>query len=60
LLDSYEAERVPIEQQVVGRVDKSVAEYGPILAALNLLAADPAQGAANLAARKDATPAAST
>jgi 2,4-dichlorophenol 6-monooxygenase len=59
LLDSYEAERVPIGQQVVERVDKSVAEYGPILAALGLFAEDPAQGAANLAARKDATPAAS-
>lgn len=59
LLDSYEAERVPIGQQVVERVDKSVAEYGPILAALGLLAENPAQGAANLAALADATPAAS-
>ena len=58
LLDSYEAERVPIGQQVVARVDKSVAEYGPILDALGLFAEEPAQGAANLAARKDATPAA--
>jgi len=55
LLDSYEAERVPIGRQVVERVDKSVAEYGPILAALGLFAEDPAQSAANLADRKDAT-----
>ena len=59
LLDNYEAERVPIGQQVVKRIDESVAEYGPTLAARGLLAEDPAQGATNLAALTDATPAAS-
>jgi len=59
LLDNYEAERVPIGQQVVKRIDESVAEYGSILAARGLLAEDPAQGATNLAALTDATPAAS-
>ncbi len=58
LLDSYDAERVPVGRQVVERVDKSVAEYGPILAALSLLAEDPVQGVAQLAARKEAAPAA--
>jgi 2,4-dichlorophenol 6-monooxygenase len=36
LLDSYDAERAPIGEQIVLRANKSIEEFGPIFAALGL------------------------
>jgi 2,4-dichlorophenol 6-monooxygenase len=57
LLESYDAERVPIGKQIVDRANKSIAEFGPIFGALGLLeSTDPAVMNANMAARKEDTP----
>ncbi len=37
LLDSYNAERAPIAQQIVTRANQSIEEFGPIFEALGLL-----------------------
>lgn len=59
LLDSYDAERAPIAKQIVTRANQSIAETGPIFAALGMAeGVDPAQMQANLEARCDGTPAA--
>jgi 2,4-dichlorophenol 6-monooxygenase len=34
LLDSYDAERVPLGRQIVLRANKSIEEFGPIFEAL--------------------------
>ncbi len=36
LLDSYDAERAPIAKQIVTRANQSIAEFGPIFAALGM------------------------
>ncbi|MDO9710421.1 FAD-dependent oxidoreductase [Paracraurococcus lichenis] len=57
LLDSYEAERVPIGRQIVTRANQSIEEFGPIFGALGLLGThDPEVMRANMEARKAATP----
>jgi len=58
LLDSYDAERAPVGEQIVKRANLSIDEYGPIFEALGLLdkGADDAQIRANMEARKEATP----
>lgn len=59
LLESYDAERAPIAKQIVTRANQSIAETGPIFAALGMAeGVDPAQMQANLEARCDGTPAA--
>lgn len=59
LLDTYDAERAPIGKQIVDRANQSIAEFGPIFDALGLLGStDPAVMNANMAARKEDTPAA--
>lgn len=59
LLDSYQAERAPIAEQVVNRANKSIAEFTPIFDALGLTdTSDPEQMKANMAKRKEVTPAA--
>ncbi|MDX6311912.1 MAG: 2,4-dichlorophenol 6-monooxygenase [Streptomyces sp.] len=59
LLDTYDAERAPIGKQIVTRANKSIGETAPIFAALDgLNPQTPEQLWANIAARKDATPAA--
>ena len=57
LLDSYDAERAPVGQQIVLRANKSIEEFGVILAALGLDdTSDPSVMQAHMAARADATP----
>ncbi|GGC65576.1 2,4-dichlorophenol 6-monooxygenase [Siccirubricoccus deserti] len=57
LLDSYDAERVPIGRQVVERANRSIEEFGPIFGALGLLGTQDAEVmGANMEARKAATP----
>jgi 2,4-dichlorophenol 6-monooxygenase len=59
LLDTYDAERAPIGKQIVTRANKSIGETAPVFAALDGLSPQtPEQLWANIAARKDATPAA--
>jgi 2,4-dichlorophenol 6-monooxygenase len=54
LLDSYDAERAPIGEQIVKRANKSIEEFGPIFEALGLLdTRDPVQMRANMEARKE-------
>ena len=54
LLDSYEAERVPIGRQIVLRANKSIDEFGAILEALGLVdTSDQAVMAERIAARVD-------
>jgi 2,4-dichlorophenol 6-monooxygenase len=57
LLDSYNAERAPIGEQIVKRANKSIEEFGPIFEALGLLSTnDPEQMRVNMEARKENTP----
>ena len=57
LLDSYDAERAPIGEQIVKRANKSIDEFGPIFDALGLLSTkDPKQMRANMEARKADSP----
>jgi 2,4-dichlorophenol 6-monooxygenase len=57
LLDSYDAERAPIGEQIVERANKSIGETRPIFEALGLLSTeDPEQMRANMQARKAPTP----
>lgn len=57
LLDSYDAERVPIGRQIVLRANKSIEEFGPIFAALGLAdTSDPEEMRRRIAARADNTP----
>jgi 2,4-dichlorophenol 6-monooxygenase len=59
LLESYSAERAPIARQIVTRANQSIAEFGPIFAALGMDGGmDHAKIKANMDARCDATPAA--
>ncbi|WP_445680694.1 FAD-dependent oxidoreductase [Radicibacter daui] len=59
LLESYQAERVPVARQIVERANKSIEEFGPIFESLGLLSTnDPQQMKRNMEARKQATPAA--
>ncbi|MCX7303568.1 MAG: FAD-dependent monooxygenase [Hyphomicrobiales bacterium] len=52
LLDSYDAERVPIAKQIVTRANKSIEEFGPIFKALGLLdSIDPVKMQQNMDAR---------
>jgi 2,4-dichlorophenol 6-monooxygenase len=54
LLDSYDAERVPIGAQIVTRANRSIEEFGPIFDVLGLTQTqDPEQMRANMEARKD-------
>jgi 2,4-dichlorophenol 6-monooxygenase len=56
LLDSYEAERAPVGEQIVLRANKSIEEFGPIFAALGLTATDdPVAMRRNIDARGDRT-----
>jgi len=56
LLESYNAERVPVGRQVVKRANDSIASYGGIFEALGLLdSKDAAEGLRNMNALKDAT-----
>ncbi|MGE0483455.1 MAG: FAD-dependent oxidoreductase [Gammaproteobacteria bacterium] len=57
LLDSYSTERVPIARQIVTRANQSIAEFGPIFAALGMTGGtDHARIRASMDARCDATP----
>jgi 2,4-dichlorophenol 6-monooxygenase len=57
LLDSYEAERVPVGRQIVLRANRSIEEFGPIFQALGLTdTSDPELMVAHMAARADDTP----
>jgi 2,4-dichlorophenol 6-monooxygenase len=59
LLDSYSAERAPIARQIVTRANQSIAEFGPIFAALGMDGGvDHDKIRRNMDARTDATPAA--
>lgn len=59
LLETYSAERAPVGAQVVDRANRSIGETAALFDALGLLeTTDPEQMVANVAARKDATPAA--
>lgn len=54
LLDSYDAERAPIARQIVTRANQSIAETGPIFAALGMApGVSPEQMRQNLQARTD-------
>ena len=56
LLDSYDAERAPIGEQVVLRANRSIEEFGPIFEALGLTdTSDPAVMNERIAARADAS-----
>ncbi|KMS77381.1 2,4-dichlorophenol 6-monooxygenase [Streptomyces viridochromogenes] len=60
LLDTYSVERAPVGKQIVTRANQSIAETAPIFEALDGLSPQtPEQLWANIAARKDATEAAS-
>jgi 2,4-dichlorophenol 6-monooxygenase len=57
LLDSYDPERTPVGRQIVLRANKSIEEFGPILAALGLDGtSDPDVLTKRMAARADNTP----
>lgn len=57
LLESYDAERSPVAEQIVKRANKSLGDFPPILQALGLFdTKDPAQMNQNMAARKESTP----
>ncbi|MBW0134848.1 FAD-dependent monooxygenase [Pseudonocardia abyssalis] len=57
LLDSYDAERAPVGEQIVLRANKSIEEFGPIFDALGFTSTnDPAQHLASMRARGDDTP----
>jgi 2,4-dichlorophenol 6-monooxygenase len=57
LLDSFDAERVPVGRQIVLRANKSIEEFGPILEALGLDdTLDVAQMQRSIAGRVDDTP----
>jgi len=57
LLESYNAERAPIARQIVTRANRSIAETGPIFAALGMSeGVNPEQMQRNLEARTGATP----
>ncbi len=57
LLQSYDAERTPVAEQIVKRANKSLGDFPPILQALGLFdTQDPEQMHRNMAARKAATP----
>jgi 2,4-dichlorophenol 6-monooxygenase len=59
LLDSYSAERAPIARQIVTRANQSIAEFGPIFAALGMDGGvDYQKIQRNMNARADATAAA--
>jgi 2,4-dichlorophenol 6-monooxygenase len=59
LLDSYDAERVPVGRQIVRRANKSIEEFGPIFDALGLTGtSDPELMRKHITARADDTPAA--
>ena len=50
LLDSYDAERAPVAEQIVKRANKSLGDFPPILQALGLLdTSDPVQMQTNIA-----------
>ena len=56
LLDSYNAERQPIGQQIVKRANKSIGDFEPIFDAVGLLSStDPAEARKNMDARKAPT-----
>lgn len=57
LLDSYNAERSPVAEQIVKRANKSLGDFPPILQALGLFdTKNPDQMKENMAARKAPTP----
>lgn len=57
LLDSYDAERAPVGEQIVLRANKSIEEFGPIFEALGFLGSDdPERQLATMRARGDNTP----
>ena len=57
LLDSYDAERVPIGRQIVLRANQSIEEFGPIFQALGFTdTSDPDVMAEHMRARADDTP----
>ena len=57
LLESYEAERVPIGRQIVLRANQSIEEFGPIFQALGLTdTTDPELMVEHMRARADDTP----
>ncbi|RRH69345.1 FAD-dependent oxidoreductase [Falsigemmobacter faecalis] len=57
LLDSYDAERAPVAKQIVTRANQSIAETGPIFAALGMAeGVSPEQMQTNLEARTEGTP----
>ncbi|MDN5917315.1 MAG: FAD-dependent monooxygenase [Pseudonocardia sp.] len=57
LLDSYDAERAPVGEQIVLRANKSIEEFGPIFDALGFTGTDdPQQQRANMQARNASTP----
>ncbi len=57
LLDSYDAERVPVGRQIVLRANKSIEEFGPIFTALGFSGTDdPAVMNRRMAARAGNTP----
>lgn len=57
LLETYNAERIPIAKQIVTRANQSIDEFGPIFDAIGFLSTtDPDQKKANMAKRKDNTP----
>ncbi|HAS40246.1 MAG TPA: 2,4-dichlorophenol 6-monooxygenase [Microscillaceae bacterium] len=57
LLDTYQAERAPVAQQIVNRANKSITEFGPIFQSLGLTdTSDPTQMKTNMAKRKETTP----
>lgn len=56
LLDSYDAERAPVGEQIVRRANRSIEEFGPILEALGLTGTDDAElMRERMAARADDT-----
>lgn len=57
LLDSYDAERAPVGEQIVLRANKSIEEFGPIFEALGVTRTDdPDEQLANMRARAENTP----
>ncbi len=57
LLETYDAERTPVAEQIVKRANKSLDDFPPILQALGLFdTKDPEQMVENIAGRKASTP----
>jgi 2,4-dichlorophenol 6-monooxygenase len=57
LLDTYDAERAPVGEQIVLRANKSIEEFGPIFDALGLTGqSDPELMRRHIAARTENTP----